>query len=138
MNEISKNLLKNGIKGLAILEEDYFKENIMHALAFKLNESLKEIYEDCSKNLLKTSLSTKETNELKLFVEFVEKFNAGKYEFQNSSVLNIDENDIESVKKLFESLSPDNRQKMVEEIFKNSENFKQHVEFYNKSKGLMK
>ena len=138
MSYLVKNLLKTGIKGLAGLEEDYFKENVCHALAFKLNESLKELHHDCAQHLFYKSTTTKETEELKMFLEFVQKFEHGNFEFKNNSLLNIKDSDMQAIKELFESLSPANRQKMVEEIFESSNNFIQHVEFYNKSKGLLK
>ena len=137
MSTLNKTLLKNGLKGLANLEENYFKENITHALALKLNESIDNTYRECSKKLLYQYDYTKESNELKEFVEFVEAFKPGKYEFKNYSVLNITESDMEAIKNLFEALGSENRQKMVAEIFTDPANFQTHIEFYNQSKGLI-
>lgn len=138
MIDITKILLKNGINGLANLDELYFKQNITQALAFKLDTSIKESYQACSEKLLHADSETKETPELKEFVNFIENFEEGKYEFKNNTHLNITDSDLNSVKSLFEALNPKNRQKMVEEIFQGNLNFKKHVDFYNNSKGLLK
>lgn len=138
MNNITKTLVKNGLKGLAALEEDYFKENITHALAFKLNESIDEIYKDCSAKLLYSKFVTEQSEGLTNFINFIENFKPGKYEFQNKSLLNITDSDVESIKNLFETLNPKNRQKMVNEIFTDVDTFKNHVDFYNRTKVLVK
>jgi hypothetical protein len=52
MNNVTKTLLKNGIAGLANRNDEYFKNNITHALAFKLNASINEAYKVCSKKIL--------------------------------------------------------------------------------------
>lgn len=135
---IVKNLLTNGIKGLANLDEDYFKENITHAIAFKLNESLKETYEDTLKNLFHKSESTEPTTDIVEFVNFVENFKDGKYKFKNNSVLNINESQMQVIKELFDILSPKNREIMAKDILEDCNNFKNHIEFYNKVKGLTK
>jgi hypothetical protein len=138
MNTTIKNLLENGIKGLANLEEDYFKENITHAIAFKLNESMKEVYEDSLKNLFYREENTNPTTEILEFIDFVQNFREGKYKFKNNSVLNINESQMQSLKELFDFLSPKNRETMAKEIFEDSNNFKGHLEFYNQVKGLIK
>lgn len=137
MSNITKNLLKNGLEGLARLDEDYFKENVVHALAFKLDEAISDLYRECSSSILHTRKQTDDTLELKEFLNFIETFKPGKYEFKNNSHLNITESDIEAIKGLFESLNNKNRQEMIKEIFEDCGNFKNHVEFYNKIKGLM-
>jgi len=138
MNAVTKNLLKNGLNGLARQEDQYFKQNIIDALAFKLNESIEELYIQCSNVLLQSTKQTQNTTELQEFLNFVNNFNPGKYEFKNKSLLNITESDLGAIKNLFEALNSENRQKMVSEIFNNGDSFKQHVEFYNKIQGLLK
>lgn len=138
MNETVKVLLKNGINGLANLDEEYFKQNVTAAIALKLNEGLKEIYEESSKNLLKRNETTELSQPLKEFVDFVDHFREGKYQFKNNSTLNITESQIQNIKELFDSLSPKNRSLMAQEIFEDSQKFKDHIEFYNKAKGLIK
>jgi hypothetical protein len=138
MNSVIRGLLKNGITGLAQLEEDYFKKNVLDALSLKLNEELKYVYETSSKDLLNSQQNTSNTPELREFVNFVETFKPGKYIFKNNSVLNIDEREIKILKELFDLLSDKSRKIMTEQIFKDSESFKNHIEFYNKAKGLLK
>lgn len=138
MNETIKILLKNGINGLANLDEEYFKQNITDAIALKLNEGLKDIYEESSKNLLKRNQTTEFSETLKEFIDFVEHFKEGKYKFKNNSTLNITESQIQNIKELFDSLSSKNRNLMAQKIFEDSEKFKEHIEFYNKAKGFIK
>lgn len=138
MSTLIHSLLDNGIKELANLEEEYFKKNVLDALSLKLNESLKEVFVESSANMLVSRPNTKSTLELKQFIEFVENFKPGKFVFKNNSVLNIDESQIEDIKELFDLLSDKSRKIMTEEIFKDSTSFKNHIEFYNKAKGLLK
>jgi len=137
MNNVTKILLKNGLNGLARQDEEYFKQNVVHALAFKLNESISELYKECSSSILYSKKNTADTEELKEFLNFINNFNPGKYEFKNNSVLNITDSDIKAVTNLFEALNTENRQKMVKEIFVDVASFKNHIEFYNQIKGLL-
>jgi hypothetical protein len=138
MKDLTKTLLKNGINGLAVLDEEYFKENITHALAFKLNDAIDDAYKVASEKILHKNYVTENTQPLNEFLNFLNEFEEGKYQFQNNSVLNITESDISAIKNLFEALSVKNRQKMVEDIFKDNVIFKQHVEFYNQTKGILR
>ena len=138
MTSTVKNLLETGIKGLANLEEEYFKENVTHAIAFKLNESLKDAYSQTLKNLLNRNEETTPTKDIVEFIDFVENFKDGKYKFKNNSVLNINESQIQTIKELFDFLSPKNRETMAKEVLEDCNNFKNHIEFYNKVKGLIK
>jgi hypothetical protein len=137
MTSISKILLKNGVNGLLDKEDEYFKENICQALALKLNESMQSVLQDASSLMLVTNKQTEHTSELVEFLDFINNFKSGKYEFKNNSVINITESEIESIKNLFEALDVENRQKMVKEIFEDSQKFKNHIDFYNNSKGLL-
>lgn len=138
MNNVTKILLENGIKGLANKDEEYFKQNITHAIALKLNESLKEIYEQSNADLLKTTEATESSEYLNEFISFIENFKEGKYKFKNNSTLNINESHVAILKDLFDSLSPKSRKIMVESVFSDNQSFKDHIEFYNKIKGLLK
>lgn len=138
MNTVTKILLENGIKGLANKDEDYFKQNITHAIALKLNDGLKEIYEQTNTNLFKKNETTETSAYLNEFVSFIENFKEGKYKFKNNSTLNINESHVQIIKELFDSLSPQSRKIMVESVFADSQTFKDHIEFYNKIKGLIK
>lgn len=138
MNTTVKTLLKNGIKGLANLEEEYFKENIIHAISFKLNENLQDAYNDSLKNLFHKKESTSASKDLNEFINFIENFKDGKYKFKNNSVLNINESQIQTIKELFDFLSPKNRERMAREVMEDCNNFKDHINFYNNIKGLIK
>lgn len=137
MQNITALLLKNGIEGLMVKNENHFRQNINHALALKLNESFSEIKENVSKKLLYVETQTANTPELKEFLEFVQNFNPGNYKFKNGFSINITESDMKLLTNLFESLSPGNRQIMVSEIFTDGNKFKQHITFSQKVKQLI-
>lgn len=138
MSNLIHSLLDNGIKELANLEEEYFKKNVLDALSLKLNESLKDAFIESSSKMLLNTNPTNQTAELKEFVDFIENFKPGKFIFKNNTVLNINESQIDDIKELFDLLSYKSRKIMTEEIFKDSTTFKNHIEFYNKAKGLLK
>jgi hypothetical protein len=137
MQNITALLLKNGIEGLMVKNENHFRQNINHALALKLNESFFEIKENVSKKLLYVEKQTANTPELKEFIEFVQNFIPGNYKFKNGSSINITESDMKLLTNLFESLNPHNRQMMVSEIFNDGSKFKQHLTFSQKVKQLL-
>jgi len=137
MENVTTLLLKHGIEGLISENEDFFKQNITQALAMKLNESVIETKKMVVKNLLIKESFSNNTPELQEFVNFVDKFRSGSYTFKNGSSINITESEISSLKELFESLNPINRQKMVQEIFVDSSSFKQHLNFSQKVKHLI-
>jgi hypothetical protein len=61
-----------------------------------------------------------------------------KIKFKNESILNITEENIKNVKSLFDQLSPQNRQILAETIFNDPDTFKEHLDFYEKTKVLNK
>lgn len=136
MTEISKTLIKNGVSGLIDQEENYFKENICHALSFKLNSIMEDAYKDISSILLLRNETTPNSEKLIEFVDFINNFKPGKHTFKNNSVINITESEIRAIKNLFEQLNTKNRINMVNQIFEDAQTFKNHIDFYNKSKGL--
>jgi hypothetical protein len=78
---------------------------------------------------------------LKFFIEFLESYDPKtntKLKLKNDSVINITEQEITEIKSLFNQLSPNNRQKMAETIFENKNSLDQHLEFYGKTKVLIK
>lgn len=133
---ISKTLLKNGIREMISENEEYFKQNIEQALAVKLNDSIFAVRQEVSNRLFEETIETKQTQELQEFVHFVETFKPGKFSFKDGSVLNITENEKELVKDLFENLNAKNRDQMLNEIFESSLNFKQHIEFAQQARKL--
>lgn len=130
-------LLKHGLKYLVLENQDLFKQNITQALAIKLHESFGEIKKDVCQNLLLSAENTEASEDLNEFVNFLEKFTPGTYKFKNGSSINISESDVKSLKCLFESLSSENRSKMVSEILNDGTAFKQHVMFSQKVKNLL-
>lgn len=133
---ISRTLLKNGIKEMISENEGYFKQNIEQALAVKLNDSIFAVRQEVANRLFEEDNNTNNSKELLEFVDFVEKFKPGKFSFKDGSVLNITENEKELIKELFETLSAANRDRMLHEIFENSLNFKQHIEFAQQTRKL--
>ena len=126
---ISRTLLKNGIKEMISENEEYFKQNIEQALAVKLNDSIFAVRQEVANRLFEETQDTKASEQLEEFVNFVETFKPGKFSFKDGSVLNITEKEKELLKDLFENLNAKNRDQMLNEIFANSLNFKQHIEF---------
>ena len=135
--EITSLLLKHGIEGLLSENQDFFKQNITQALALKLNESVAEVKNSVSKNLLHNNQNTAGSPELSEFLNFVESFKPGIYKFKNGSSINITDSEMEMLKSLFESLNPENRQKMVSEILQDGTSFKNHLTFSQKVKKLI-
>jgi hypothetical protein len=136
MNDISYKLIKNGLHALVEEEETYFKKNIVQSLSIKLNNAIKDVYTESKKGLMLKEEKTKNTKELQTFLKILE--NKEKIRLKNDSIINIDENDISALKELFEHLNVENRQKMVESVFNSAASLRQHIEFYQKAKGLFK
>lgn len=136
-----KNIIHRGINELVEENEDLFKQNLMYALAFKLNETIELTKINIQNKLLKLpDQNTEITEDIKIFLNFVENYihnPTDKILLKDSSVININEEDIKSIKMLFENLSPKNRQKMAESIFESNESFKQHLNFYKNSEAII-
>lgn len=127
--DISKLLLKNGIKEMVSENETYFKNNIEKVLALKLNDSIFSVRESVCAKLFEENKTVENSENLYQFINFVTNFKPGNFLFEDGSVININEKEKELVKKLFESLNSENKTKMIQEIFKNGSVFKQHVSF---------
>lgn len=136
MNDISYKLIKNGLQALTEQEDGYFKKNIVQSLSIKLNRAIKDVYGETKKNLMLKEEISKSTKELNAFLTILEK--KEKIQLKNNSIINITDNDATALKELFEHLNPKNRQKMVENVFDSATSFRQHIEFYQKAKGLFK
>jgi hypothetical protein len=137
MSNITTLLLKHGIEGLLSKNEDFFKQNITQALAMKLNESVGETKKAVAKTLLYRQENTKPSENLVEFINFVNKFKPGNYTFKNGSSINITESEMNLLKSLFESLSPENREKMISDILEDGTLFKQHITFSQKVRKLL-
>ena len=133
---ITQILLKNGIKEMLSENEEHFKQNIEQALAVKLNDSIAEVRHSVSNRLFENESLTSNDKDLNEFVNFIQNFKPGKYTFKDSTNLNITEKEMVLVKNLFESLSPKNRINMSKEVLSNLKNFRQHVEFAERTKEL--
>ena len=136
MTDISYKLLKNGIQALLEREEDYFKKNIVQSLSIKLNDAISNVLEETNKNLFLTHESIKDSKDLQYFLNILE--NKDKVQLKDGSIINITENDTKSLKRLFDNLNTESRKQMITSIFESSNNFKQHIDFYNTAKGLFR
>lgn len=136
MNNISRKLLKNGIHALLEQKETYFKKNVIKSLSIKLNDAITDVLTETNKNLLNSSKSLKNSKELQTFLTILEK--KEKIILKDNSIINITENEAYALKELFEHLNTENRQKMIETVFDSSNNYNQHIEFYNNAKGMFR
>jgi hypothetical protein len=133
---ITRTLLKNGIKEMLSENEEYFKQNIEQALAVKLNDSIFSVRQEVSNRLFETNEETDNSIELQEFLNFMEKFESGRIILKDESVINITEKEKELIKNLFESLNVENRKKMTQEIFKDGSTLKQHIQFAQTTRNL--
>lgn len=136
MDNLSYKLIKNGIQALVEQEDQYFKKNIIQSLSIKLNDAISDVLAETRKNLFHKSSSIKPSAELETFLSLVEK--SEKIQLKDNSIINITENEINALKRLFENLNTENKEKMIQSVFDNPASFKQHIKFYQKSKGLFR
>jgi len=133
----TKLLLKHGVRSLLAENNNFFKQNIIQTLAIKLDKTVKESKNLVERKLFQRDTITENTEELKEFLDFINNFKGGVYNFKNGSSINITESEIQSLKQLFESLNPQNRQKMISEIFEDGIKFKEHINFSQKVMKLL-
>jgi hypothetical protein len=133
----TKLLLKHGVRSLLAENNNFFKQNIIQTLAIKLDKTVKESKNLVERKLFQRDTITENTEELKEFLDFIDNFKGGVYNFKNGSSINITESEIQSLKQLFESLNPQNRQKMISEIFEDGIKFKEHINFSQKVMKLL-
>lgn len=136
MNDISHKLLKNGINALLEQEEDYFKKNVIHSLSIKLNDAITETLNESYKNLFVREESLQKTKELEIFVSLLE--SPSKIQLKDNSIINIDENQIKALKELFDNLNLKNKRLMTESVFESINSFNNHIDFYQRAKGLFR
>ena len=103
MTDISYKLLKNGIQALLEREEDYFKKNIVQSLSINLNGAISGVLEETNKNLFLTHESMENSKDLQYFLNILE--SKDKLNLKDGSIINITENDITSLKRLFDNLN---------------------------------
>jgi hypothetical protein len=137
---LTTNILSNGIKQLLSEDDNAFKKGMSQCLSLKLNSAIEEINQAVAEKLFENFESTPQSNELKYFVNFVKNYDPKtnfKLKLKNQSVINISESDMDSLKNLFESLSSQNRDKMVKDILESPYRLKQNISFYQKAKKLL-
>lgn len=135
--ETTRVLIKNGIESILFENDENFKNNIINSLAMKLNYSMQDVRASVQKDILKSVKLTENTKEIQHFLSFCECFKPGKYSFQDGSVINITEEDMQNIKGLFEYLNPDSRQQMASKLFQNANLFESHLNFASKIKELL-
>jgi hypothetical protein len=136
MTDISHKLIKNGINALLEDNEPYFKKNLVQSLSIKLNNALSDVIDESYKNLFYTQEVNKSTKDLKVFLEVLE--SPGKIQLKDGSIINITEFEVKALKELFDNLGKKSKKLMTENVFNSSNSLKQHLDFYQKSKGLFK
>lgn len=136
MTDISNKLIKNGVNALLEQEDSYFKKNLVQSLSIKLENAISEVILENRKNLLFREETMENSKELKTFLDVLE--SAGKIQLKDGSIINITESEINSLKDLFNNLGTKSRKLMVETVFDSFSSLKQHLDFYQTSKGLFK
>jgi hypothetical protein len=137
MKDITQILLKKGIMGLVYEDQEHFKTNVVNSIAYKLNESLKQIKKEVQTKLLYSESLTENEDNIKNFIKFINNFQEGKYTFKNGMNINITESEVKNLISLFESLNSKNRKLMAKEIFETPEKFKEHIKFSQEAKGII-
>jgi hypothetical protein len=137
----AKNIIQRGISELVSRNDELFKQNLMYALSFKLNESIETTKIETQNKIFKSvPVSTNITEDVAIFLNFLNSYKiqpTDKILLKNNDVININESEIKSIQMLFEQLSPQNREKMAETIFNDTETFKQHLNFYKETQELI-
>ena len=136
MTDISHKLIKNGINALLEDNEPYFKKNLVQSLSIKLNNALSDVIDESHKNLFYKQEVNESTKELKVFLNIME--SPGKIQLKDGSIINITEFEVKALKELFDNLGKKSKKLMTENVFNSSNSLKQHLDFYQKSKGLFK
>jgi hypothetical protein len=136
MTDISQKLIKNGINALLEDNEAYFKKNLVQSLSIKLNNALSDVIDESHKNLFYKQEVNESTKELKVFLNIME--SPGKIQLKDGSIINITEFEVKALKELFDNLGKKSKKLMTENVFNSSNSLKQHLDFYQKSKGLFK
>jgi hypothetical protein len=122
-------------------EEDLFTQGLLNELDTRKEDLCKQlsikIFEHLGTPIVNKEIKINE--DIQNFIKMVEKFDNNsviKVNFKNESILNISENEIEPIKRLFDSLNEENQKVLARDLFKTPQHFKQTVEFAKKVKGL--
>ena len=141
MKDFSNTVLKSGIQSLIYESDEAFKKSLVNTLSFKLNEAISDAKNTFAEQIFNEEMTTTSTPEIETFVNFVENYNPhnnNKLQLKNKGSINIKEQELEALKEIFNNLNPKNRQLMVEELLKNENGLRKNINFYKKSKGLLK
>ena len=104
-----------------------------------MNTAIKEVESEFKTKIFESKEETKATPEVLEFANFVENYNSkrnNRLKLKNQSYINISEQELKSLVGLFECLSANNRQKMLEEILESPAKLKSNIEFYEKAKAI--
>jgi len=136
MKNLENKILRNGIKTLMEEDDSSFKKSLVRCLSLKLNTAINETQKDFTKRLFEHNESTKITEDIKYFVNFVENYDPitnNRLKLKNHSYININESELKMLTDLFDSLSGKNKQLMAFEILQSPNNIKKNIEFYKKA-----
>lgn len=140
MNDLSEIILKSGLNSLIYENDEAFKKSLVNSLSFKLNEALKEVNRTTSSGILFTEEKTEITEDVKKLIEFFENYNP-KTNFsltlKNNISINIQEQDVNKLKTMFNALNPKNRKLMAKELLENSAKFKNTLNFYENARRII-
>jgi hypothetical protein len=109
---------------------------LVQSLSIKLNNALSDVIDESHKNLFYKQEVNESTKELKVFLNIME--SPGKIQLKDGSIINITEFEVKALKELFDNLGKKSKKLMTENVFNSSNSLKQHLDFYQKSKGLFK
>lgn len=141
MNDLSEIILKSGLNSLVYENDEAFKKSLVNSLSFKLNEALKEVNKSTTSNILFTEENTELNDDVKKLIEFFENYNP-KTNFsltlKNNISINIQEQDVEKLKTMFNALNSKNRRVMAKELLENTAKFKNTLNFYENAKRIIK
>lgn len=141
MNDLSEIILKSGLNSLVYENDEAFKKSLVNSLSFKLNEALKEVNKSTASNILFTEEKTELNDDVKKLIEFFENYNP-KTNFsltlKNNISINIQEQDVEKLKTMFNALNSKNRRLMAKELLENTAKFKNTLNFYENAKRIIK
>lgn len=122
-------------------EDDLFSQGLLNELDNRKELLCKElsikIFEHLSSPKINKQIDINE--DIKNFIDITEKLNhtqSLKINFKNESILNISENEIKPIKRLFDHLNEENQKVLARDLFKTPQHFKQTLEFAKKIKGL--
>lgn len=141
MNDISNIILKSGINSLIYESEEGFKKSLINSLSFKLNEALEGVHNTFASELMYENQNTEINEDIKILIKFFENYDPksnNTLNLKNNTSINIQEQQVNNLKILFNSLNPKNRELMAKNILENGKGLKMNLEFYESAKKVIK